>query len=76
MSKGLGDWGLEGARGWRRGGLEPEGTGRTFRRSLGHLDGHTDGLTKIPPLLFSYIALLEAKILGSINSKMTTSFKP
>ena len=45
VSKGLGGWGLERAEGLGWGGLDPQGTGRTFGRSF----VRSYGRTEIPP---------------------------
>ena len=43
VSKGLGGWGLERAEGLGSGGgLDPQGTGRTFVHSFGRLDGRIE----------------------------------
>ena len=54
VSKGLGGWGLERAKGLGSGGgLDLQRTGRTFVRSFGRSDvrtfGRMDGRTEIPP---------------------------
>ena len=46
------------------GGAGASGTGQTFFRTFGRTYGRTDGN-------FPFIALLAAKILGTIDSKMT-----
>ena len=42
VSQGLGGWVLEGAEGLGSGGLDPQGTGRTFTRTFARTDGRTE----------------------------------
>ena len=52
VSKGLGGWGLERAKGLGSGGgLDPQGTGRTSVRSLVCSLGHSDGRKIHPSVL-------------------------